>query len=162
LHGGLEIFVVTRCLRLWRPHAYAVSQSVSLCLSAYRNNPAKLCEFDQLCSETCLPHLRNNAVQETVGISVQHRSLGFATCPGVISFLVRPFRVRRSSPSSGLTAIRHKVPRYSAATFSSVTIAAIASALGVPEPHAADIREGRRRPHRRHWHRLAQLVGYSL
>jgi CRISPR-associated endonuclease Cas1 len=42
-----------------------------------------------------------------------------------------------------------------------ITYSAIASALGVSEPYAADIRAGRRRPHPRHWQALAQLVGVS-
>jgi hypothetical protein len=36
---------------------------------------------------------------------------------------------------------------------------AIASALVVSKPYAAEIRTGRRRPHPRHWHALAELVG---
>ena len=40
-----------------------------------------------------------------------------------------------------------------------IKIASIASALGVSEPYAADIRAGRRRPHPRHWLTLAALVG---
>lgn len=39
---------------------------------------------------------------------------------------------------------------------------AIASALGVSMPYAADIRAGRRRPHPRHWQALAELVNVSL
>jgi hypothetical protein len=39
-----------------------------------------------------------------------------------------------------------------------VAISAIAAALGVCEAYAADIRAGRRVPHRRHWLALAQLV----
>jgi CRISPR-associated endonuclease Cas1 len=42
-----------------------------------------------------------------------------------------------------------------------VTIPAIAAALGVSEPYAADIRAGRRRPHPRHWQALARLAGAS-
>jgi CRISPR-associated endonuclease Cas1 len=42
-----------------------------------------------------------------------------------------------------------------------ITYSAIASALGVSAPYAADIRAGRRRPHPRHWQALAQLVGVS-
>jgi CRISPR-associated endonuclease Cas1 len=42
-----------------------------------------------------------------------------------------------------------------------ITYAAIASALGVSEPYAADIRAGRRRPHPRHWQALAKLVDIS-
>jgi hypothetical protein len=42
-----------------------------------------------------------------------------------------------------------------------VTNAAIATALGVSMPYAADIRAGRRRPHPRHWELLAQLVLYT-
>jgi uncharacterized Zn finger protein (UPF0148 family) len=45
-------------------------------------------------------------------------------------------------------------PQLAGATYS-----AIASALGVSEPYAADIRAGRRRPHPRHWQALAELVG---
>jgi len=37
----------------------------------------------------------------------------------------------------------------------------MASALGVSEPYARDIRAGRRRPHPRHWQGLAELVGVS-
>jgi CRISPR-associated protein Cas1 len=40
---------------------------------------------------------------------------------------------------------------------SSVTISALSSALGVCESYAADIRAGRRRPHPRHWQKLADL-----
>ena len=43
----------------------------------------------------------------------------------------------------------------------SVTISAIASALKVSIPYAADIRAGRRRPHPRHWSALARLVGVN-
>jgi hypothetical protein len=42
-----------------------------------------------------------------------------------------------------------------------ITYSAIASALGVSKPYAADIRSGRRRPHPRHWEALAELVGVS-
>jgi CRISPR-associated endonuclease Cas1 len=42
-----------------------------------------------------------------------------------------------------------------------VTIATLASTLGVSEPYAADIRAGRRRPHPRHWQALAELVKVS-
>jgi CRISPR-associated endonuclease Cas1 len=42
-----------------------------------------------------------------------------------------------------------------------VAYSAIAFALGVSEPYAADIRAGRRRPHPRHLQALAQLVGVS-
>lgn len=42
-----------------------------------------------------------------------------------------------------------------------VTRSAIAAALGVSSPYAADIRAGRRRPHPRHWQALAKLVGVS-
>jgi CRISPR-associated endonuclease Cas1 len=52
------------------------------------------------------------------------------------------------------TYVRHIQPRLSA-----VTISALASALGVSEPYAAQIRAGRHRPHPRHWGTLAQLVG---
>ena len=41
------------------------------------------------------------------------------------------------------------------------TIAALASALGVSISYAADIRKGRRRPHPRHWHALAELEGVN-
>jgi CRISPR-associated endonuclease Cas1 len=42
-----------------------------------------------------------------------------------------------------------------------ITVPAIASAITVSEPYAADIRAGRRRPHPRHWQALAQLVGLT-
>jgi len=42
-----------------------------------------------------------------------------------------------------------------------ISISAIASALGVSWSYAADIRRGRRRPHPRHWEKLAKLVGLS-
>lgn len=41
------------------------------------------------------------------------------------------------------------------------TNSAIASALNVSVPYAADVRAGRRRPHPRHWQALAQLVGVT-
>ncbi len=37
----------------------------------------------------------------------------------------------------------------------------IAESLGVSMSYAADVRRGRRRPHPRHWHALAKLVGVS-
>jgi hypothetical protein len=40
-----------------------------------------------------------------------------------------------------------------------ITVPAIATALGVSEPYATDIRAGRRIPHPRHWEKLARLVG---
>jgi len=40
-----------------------------------------------------------------------------------------------------------------------VPISAIASSIGVSESYAADIREGRYRPHPRHWQALAMLAG---
>ena len=42
-----------------------------------------------------------------------------------------------------------------------ITVPFIASALGLSEPYAAEIRAGRRRPHPRHWQVLARLVGVS-
>ena len=42
---------------------------------------------------------------------------------------------------------------------STVTIAKIASILGISEPYAAQVRAGVHRPHPRHWHALADLVG---
>jgi hypothetical protein len=44
---------------------------------------------------------------------------------------------------------------------SSVTIAALSSALGICESYAADIRAGQRRPHPRHWKKLAEMPGRS-
>jgi CRISPR-associated endonuclease Cas1 len=40
-----------------------------------------------------------------------------------------------------------------------ITVPNIATALGVSEPYATDIRAGKRVPHPRHWLRLAQLIG---
>jgi len=42
---------------------------------------------------------------------------------------------------------------------SAITVPTIASALGVSQPYAAEIRAGRCLPHPRHWQTLAQLVG---
>jgi hypothetical protein len=42
---------------------------------------------------------------------------------------------------------------------STITIARIASTLGISEPYAAEIRAGRHRPHPRHWQSLAKLAG---
>jgi CRISPR-associated endonuclease Cas1 len=42
-----------------------------------------------------------------------------------------------------------------------ITGTAIASALGVSDSYAADIRAGRRRPHQRHWQGLAKLVAIT-
>jgi CRISPR-associated endonuclease Cas1 len=44
---------------------------------------------------------------------------------------------------------------------SKISISAIATALCVSWSYAADIRKGKRRPHARHWGKLAQLVGHS-
>jgi len=41
----------------------------------------------------------------------------------------------------------------------SITVPAIASALGISHPYAAEIRAGRSLPHPRHWQTLARLVG---
>jgi len=43
----------------------------------------------------------------------------------------------------------------------SITVPVIASALGISESYAADVRKGRRVPHPRHWPTLAELVGVS-
>jgi CRISPR-associated endonuclease Cas1 len=43
-----------------------------------------------------------------------------------------------------------------------VTVATIVSTLAVSVPYATNIRAGRRRPHPRHWLRLARLVGVSM
>jgi len=43
----------------------------------------------------------------------------------------------------------------------SITVPAIATALGISEPYAADIRKGRRVPHPRHWVGLARIVEVS-
>ena len=40
-----------------------------------------------------------------------------------------------------------------------VSVPAIATAIGVSEPYAADIRRGKRRPHPRHWQALAEICG---
>ncbi len=42
-----------------------------------------------------------------------------------------------------------------------ITIRVIATALGVSEPYATDIRAGKRRPHPRHWLALARLAEFS-
>ncbi len=42
-----------------------------------------------------------------------------------------------------------------------VTVPAISKALGISGPYATDIRAGRRRPHQRHWEKLARIVGVS-
>jgi hypothetical protein len=42
-----------------------------------------------------------------------------------------------------------------------VKVPAISNALGISGPYATDIRAGRRRPHPRHWLKLAILVGIS-
>jgi CRISPR-associated endonuclease Cas1 len=42
-----------------------------------------------------------------------------------------------------------------------VTVPVISKALGISGPYATDIRAGRRRPHPRHWEKLARLVGVS-
>jgi hypothetical protein len=42
-----------------------------------------------------------------------------------------------------------------------ITVPAIASASGLSQPYAAEIRAGRQRPHPRHWQTLTRLVGIS-
>ncbi len=44
---------------------------------------------------------------------------------------------------------------------SEASLSKIAAAIGVSIPYASDIRRGRRRPHPRHWHFLASLVGVT-
>jgi len=46
-------------------------------------------------------------------------------------------------------------------SLASITVPAIALALGVSQPYAAEIRAGRYVPHPRHWQILANLVGVS-
>jgi CRISPR-associated endonuclease Cas1 len=69
-------------------------------------------------------------------------------------------RAWRSSPKpdwpDGNTYIEKIQP-----ALTTVTISTIAATLGISESYAADIRAGRHRPHPRHWHALAQLVGFS-
>jgi CRISPR-associated endonuclease Cas1 len=43
-----------------------------------------------------------------------------------------------------------------------LTVQTLMTALNVCKSYAGDIRAGRRRPHPRHWERLAQLVGVSM
>ena len=43
----------------------------------------------------------------------------------------------------------------------SVSISTMMSAIGVSKMYAVDIRSGKRRPHERHWLKLAELVGVS-
>lgn len=43
----------------------------------------------------------------------------------------------------------------------SLTVPAVMRALGISQPYATDIRAGKRRPHPRHWHSLAELLGVS-
>lgn len=42
-----------------------------------------------------------------------------------------------------------------------VTVPALSKVLGISGPYATDIRAGRRRPHPRHWEKLARLVALS-
>ena len=42
------------------------------------------------------------------------------------------------------------------------TLSQIALALGVSIPYASDIRKGRRKPHPRHWKKLAELAGFRV
>ena len=42
-----------------------------------------------------------------------------------------------------------------------ITVPVIASALGISQPYAAEIRAGRYLPHPRHWLTLARLIGVS-
>jgi hypothetical protein len=42
-----------------------------------------------------------------------------------------------------------------------ITVPAIATALGISEPYATDIRAGKRVPHPRHWEKLARLFDVS-
>jgi hypothetical protein len=53
-----------------------------------------------------------------------------------------------------LTEIQPRLPQ--------VTLAVLASRLGISIPYAVDVRSARRVPHKRHWQALAQLVGVSL
>lgn len=43
-----------------------------------------------------------------------------------------------------------------------VTVPAISATLGISGSYATDLRAGRRCPHRRHWEKLARLVGNSI
>src|SRR5271170_4686634 len=53
-----------------------------------------------------------------------------------------------------LTEIQPRLPR--------ITLAVLASKLGISIPYAVEVRSARRVPHQRHWLALAQLVGVSL
>jgi len=43
----------------------------------------------------------------------------------------------------------------------SIAVPVIATTLGISEPYAADVRNGRRVPHVRHWLRLAEMIRFS-
>jgi uncharacterized Zn finger protein (UPF0148 family) len=61
---------------------------------------------------------------------------------------------KSSQPKISDEAYRNEIqPR-----LAGMTIPAIMSALNVCASYAADIRRGKRRPHARHWERLARLV----
>jgi CRISPR-associated endonuclease Cas1 len=66
----------------------------------------------------------------------------------------------RSSQGASISEESYKeqiLPR-----LANLTLSTIKSSLNVCTSYAADIRSGRRRPHPRHWERLAQLVGVSV
>jgi hypothetical protein len=64
-----------------------------------------------------------------------------------------------SSPPAGLE--KENYIRKIQPLLSGVTVPVLASALGISEPYAAEIRAGRYLPHPRHWQTLARLVGVS-
>lgn len=64
-----------------------------------------------------------------------------------------------SSPPAGLE--KENYIRKVQPLLSGVTVPVLASALGISEPYAAEIRAGRYLPHPRHWQALARLVGVS-
>jgi hypothetical protein len=135
------------------------------------------------------PAPRENSVCKVCGTSIEAGKIYCAICAVTVSRenlveLAKSGRVAAQSPDAqarrAATKRRHDAARcgWLASTLpawlnnetytnkiqpglATITVPAIASAIGVSLPYAADIRAGRRRPHPRHWQALAKLVDVS-
>jgi CRISPR-associated endonuclease Cas1 len=144
------------------------------------------------CRPTLLtkPAPQENSVCKVCGTSIEAGKIYCAICAVTVSRenlveLAKSGRVAAQSPDAqarrAATKRRHDVARQGWLASSqpawlnnetytnkiqpglaTITVPAIASAIGVSMPYAADIRAGRRRPHPRHWEALAQLISGNV
>jgi CRISPR-associated endonuclease Cas1 len=152
-------------------------------LTQSRRRQAKGSSFHARVEDT----LRPLRICRICGATIKRGQIYCASCAVGVSRegLIEAAKLGRiATHSRGAEALRAKTQRRHAAAFAAwqpselpvwlseevyrthiqpalagMTVPAIATALGVSDPYATDIRRGRRIPHPRHWLALAQLVG---